>query len=208
MQRKDGPEVPVGCFLGDWVDEIEKDYGKDAKIIEYVSTGAKSYSYKVCKPDGKGLFTYYDSVYQPQTLSLGARRRLVTWTIICEHPQKMSTVVKSKGFTLDSETSDILHLTQMKNMVIDFAFGDVIEKLELKTEGIRRTKEHEIVTRQLVKSFNVTADKRWLGSNFELFPYGWLWAIGWSLAGISMYPPMWHKKSYQICKRPFTEYTR
>ena len=84
----------------------------------------------------------------------------------------MSTVVKSKGFTLDSETSDILHLTQMKNMVIDFAFGDVIEKLELKTEGIRRTKEHEIVTRQLVKSFNVTADKRWLGSNFELFPYG------------------------------------
>ena len=46
-------EIPTGCFLGDWTDEITKDYGPGALMIDFVSTGSKSYSYQVKKANGE-----------------------------------------------------------------------------------------------------------------------------------------------------------
>ena len=55
--QKEGEErVELGDFLGDWTDEIEKDYGEGAKITEFVSTGAKSYAYTVTLPNGEVLY--------------------------------------------------------------------------------------------------------------------------------------------------------
>ena len=56
VERKGGPTVELGNRLGDWVDEIDKDYGEAAEISEYVSTGAKSYAFNIEKPDGTVLF--------------------------------------------------------------------------------------------------------------------------------------------------------
>ena len=44
--------MKLADYLGDMTDELIKDYGVNAKIIEFVSTGAKSYSYKIEKEDG------------------------------------------------------------------------------------------------------------------------------------------------------------
>ena len=43
--------VPVGKFLGQMTDEI-KQYGPRARIVEFVSTGAKSYGIKIEKENG------------------------------------------------------------------------------------------------------------------------------------------------------------
>ena len=45
---------PVGDFLGDMTDEIEKDYGSNAYICRFASCGPKNYGYQVVVP-GKGI---------------------------------------------------------------------------------------------------------------------------------------------------------
>ena len=132
-------EVPIGPFLGDMTDEVEKDYGVGARITEYVSTGPKSYAYSVEKSDGE---------------------------IACS--------VKSKGFTLNYETGLILNMKAMRDMVMLYAIEGITDRLELTGRGIRRTKEHEIVTRTIKKTITVTANKRKLCENFLTFPYGYM----------------------------------
>ena len=41
---------PIGDFLGDMTDEIEKDYGPNAYIDEFASGGPKNYGYNVINP--------------------------------------------------------------------------------------------------------------------------------------------------------------
>ena len=45
-------EVPIGCYLGEMTDEIEKDHGAGAKMLEYISTGSKSYGIRGIKANG------------------------------------------------------------------------------------------------------------------------------------------------------------
>ena len=87
--------------------------------------------------------------------------------------QKIIEKVKTKGWTLNKEVAEVIHFARMKQMVIEFVVKGSIEKISLKTEGIRRTKDHQVVTRQLTKSFGVTADKRALGRSFNTHPHGW-----------------------------------
>lgn len=48
---KDGEyNPPTGSYLGDMTDELEKDYGKNSYIDEFVSAGPKNYAYKVISP--------------------------------------------------------------------------------------------------------------------------------------------------------------
>ena len=61
----------------------------------------------------------------------------------------------------------------MKKMVNRYCLDNIREVISLNSEGIRRTKEHDIVTQQLVKSFAVTADKRNLYADYGMFPYGY-----------------------------------
>ena len=44
--------VPSGNFLGQMTDEIAKDFGEKARIVEFVSTGAKCYGLKIDIGDG------------------------------------------------------------------------------------------------------------------------------------------------------------
>ena len=45
-------EVPIGCYLGEMTDEIEKDQGVGSKLLEYISTGSKSYGIRGIKANG------------------------------------------------------------------------------------------------------------------------------------------------------------
>ena len=174
MEREEGPKIALGCFLGNWTDEIEKDYGEGAEIIEFVSTGAKSYGFSVRKSNGEVLF-YISIGYskrEPPLFSYSCRVVVYSNLWICERPPKIVSTVKSKGFTLDSDTSEIIHMERMKKMVAEYSISGIIEKLELQSEAIRRTADHEVVTCQVSKRFGVTADKRRLGRNFFTYAYG------------------------------------
>ena len=48
----DSYEVETGSFLGCWTDEIAKDHGAGAKIVEYLATAPKSYVFRVQKANG------------------------------------------------------------------------------------------------------------------------------------------------------------
>ena len=60
----------------------------------------------------------------------------------------------------------------MKRMVFEYEATGNTEGIELAGMGIRRTKDHEVITRNETKTFRVTADKRVLYENFIMFPYG------------------------------------
>ena len=49
--------VPIGEYLGEMTDELAE-YGEEARLISYVSTGSKSYGISIRKGDG----TIVDSV--------------------------------------------------------------------------------------------------------------------------------------------------
>jgi len=49
---EDQYEPPTGDFLGDMQDEL-REYGEGSYISEFVSTGPKSYAYKICCGNGK-----------------------------------------------------------------------------------------------------------------------------------------------------------
>ena len=132
-------EVPLGCFLGDMTDEVSKDYGGGARITEYVSTGPKSYAYKVQKADGG-----------------------------------VACTTKSKGFTLDYRTGQVLNFEKMRAFVDAYVKEGRREKVEVDGKGIRRTKTHEIVTKNVPKTFTVTANKRKvMRGRFITYPYGY-----------------------------------
>ena len=45
-------KVKIGCYLGEMTNEIEKDYGVDAKALDFVTTGPKSYGIRGINGDG------------------------------------------------------------------------------------------------------------------------------------------------------------
>ena len=49
----DSYNVPTGSYLGDLTDEVEKDYGKGARIMEVICAASKSYGYQVKMADGE-----------------------------------------------------------------------------------------------------------------------------------------------------------
>ena len=87
---------------------------------------------------------------------------------------EIACTVKSKGFTLNYETGLILTMDTMKKMVSRFVCEGLCDTLTVESMGIRRTKEHNVVTRSVKKSFGVTANKRDLRGDYMTFPYGYI----------------------------------
>ena len=67
---------PVGDFLGEMTDEIEKDYGKDAKIISFSSGGPKNYGYIVEKKQAQHLVEFQTVKCKGINLSAAAAETL------------------------------------------------------------------------------------------------------------------------------------
>ena len=129
--------VELGDYLGWMTDEL-KDYGEKARILEFVSTGAKSYSYVIDKGDGT-----------------------------------LHSVTKVKGFSLNCETEKKIDMPKMVEMVKQKCDKGVIKDVTITNMGIRRTKEHQLVTQTVKKTFQVTADKRKIvPGTYETRPFG------------------------------------
>lgn len=131
--------VKLGDFLGEMTDEVADRYGKEARIVEYASTGAKSYGFKVKKEDGN--FEYE---------------------------------CKSKGFHNDYETGKCIYLDKMIGMVKKKCNYGESEVVTVHGTGIRRTKEHQLTTRPVTKTFQMTANKqKVIPGTYEMRPFGY-----------------------------------
>jgi hypothetical protein len=64
-------------------------------------------------------------------------------------------------------------MEKMVAMVMAYVDDGAIHKLEIDSSGIRRTKDHHLVTRMLKKTLRVTANKRRLGDRYMTYPYGY-----------------------------------
>ena len=53
VRKLTDPKIACGDYLGDLTDEIEKNYGKDARCVEFVSLGPKNYAYIVDLGNGQ-----------------------------------------------------------------------------------------------------------------------------------------------------------
>ena len=144
--------IPLGEYLGDMTDELTE-YGENACLTSYVSTGAKSYGFCIQKEDGSLVYS-----------------------------------IKSKGFTLNWDAGKIIFFNEkqfellarsinfdkMKEMVFEFQARGEAERIEIKGTGIRRTKDHQVVTKNESKTFGVTITKRVLiDEGFVTQPYGY-----------------------------------
>ena len=136
VEKPNSYQPDIGPFLGQLSDEVEGEYGFGAKIIEFYTTGPKSYCYKVLKSDGsivpkiksKGL-----------TLNVDAMETL-TFEAIADKAIKKSrgedsgaTIVKQNQFRLNRQhiisskhIEKRFRVTQNKRMAIGndtFPFG-------------------------------------------------------------------------------------
>ena len=84
----------------------------------------------------------------------------------------ISTHVKSKGFTLDHATSKVITFDCMKELVDSFVFGDNSKVVSVSGKGIRRDKDHTVVTLNVPKIFRTTFSKRQMVENYCSVEYG------------------------------------
>ena len=118
-------------------DEIENDY-PGGYIVEFVSTGPKSYGYRVRLPDGS-----------------------------------TKTHLKLKGIRQNVSTLEELNYDTLKKLVVEKPEDPVVI---VHDKDIRIEKRHKLITRDVVKRFQVTANKRTPvddGSYFTV-PYGYV----------------------------------
>jgi hypothetical protein len=115
--------VKTGCLLGDWTDEL----GKDIWIVDWVSTGPKSYCYKtntgevVCKIKGFTLnYETYEKINSDFKKSpaqlVQSQRRTKTVKSIHNVPTQYHRI------TRDTKTKELLNKIETKE------FGFVYDK--------------------------------------------------------------------------------
>lgn len=135
--------VPLGEFLGDMTDEVVQ-YGEKARIIEFVTTGAKAYAFKIDMGNGES-----------------------------------KEVCKSKGFELNYETGQSINMTKMIEFVMKRCNGEYTGEEEedvvtVINRGIRKTKDHQLVTQTVQKTFQLIVDKRKIvPGSYNTCPFGY-----------------------------------
>lgn len=87
--------------------------------------------------------------------------------------QDYLTIVKLRGFTINSNTADVLSFDNIKQLVHDFALENQNWSLITNLDRIERTQTRAVVTRkEAPKKYRIVYEKRYLGENFLTFPFG------------------------------------
>jgi hypothetical protein len=80
--------------------------------------------------------------------------------------------IKIRGFTLSHHTAAHLNRENLKKKVFRFVKEGTVSKTPIVFPQIARTAEREIVTKDVMKEYGVTYDKRWVLPDFNTLPYG------------------------------------
>ena len=99
-------------YLGGLTDEIEKDYGKDVYITEFVSTGPKCYSYKTSNGAVKTLIKGFSLNYKnKQHLNMDSMKELVESLL---EEQKKTITVSGNKITRERHSRKVVNRMESK----------------------------------------------------------------------------------------------
>ncbi|XP_054259837.1 uncharacterized protein LOC128984531 [Macrosteles quadrilineatus] len=73
---------------------------------------------------------------------------------------------------LDALGGQVLYYDTDSVFLKEMVLGDAAQTMDIEENGIRRTKDRNIVTISEVKQFKITGPKRKYGSNYDTLPYG------------------------------------
>lgn len=127
-------------------DEIADECGEDAIMIEFYTKGPKTYAYRVKIPviDENG-----------------------------EQSFPFKEKVKAKGITQIFEANNHCNFLVIKQQTACQATGRENIQTLVPLQQIRANKKHEVITREMLKIFQVTSEKRRIIGN-ETIPYGYI----------------------------------
>ena len=83
-------------------------------------------------------------------------------------------VCKAKGFTLNAHNSQLINFQAMKELVHDYVQKGKRTKVKIHERRIARLEDHRVVTREMLKTYQVVYDKRFLHSDFTTTPWGFI----------------------------------
>ena len=86
---------------------------------------------------------------------------------------KVDTIVKIRGFTLDSITGKRLNMKTLKRKVFSFVHGKCKEETKVVHWKIVRSREGHIRTVPQSKTYSLVVDKRYVTKDFISYPYGY-----------------------------------
>ena len=135
----------IGGSLGEYTDEIVKDYGVGARILEYVATASKSYGLRIRRP--------------PPAAEGGGEGEIVE-------------MVKAKGFTLNQAGAAKVNFRTMKGMVFRYARDRTVIQETVCQPSIRN-QNLQLFTVEARKTYNVVCNKGVCGKDFLIKPFGY-----------------------------------
>jgi hypothetical protein len=89
----------------------------------------------------------------------------------------VSTVVKIRGFTLNSRNAQVINFESLKRVVKEFVEDNVRSMLTVRGHRIARTAERFVLTTPFSKVYKVCADKRIYLGDYKSLPYGYIGSL-------------------------------
>lgn len=83
-------------------------------------------------------------------------------------------VTKIRGFSLTSTASKRLNFRSVKRCVFQFVKSRFCKETNLVFSRIERTKDRNVITKQICKKYRIVYTKRVILPNFKTVPYGYL----------------------------------
>ena len=140
----------------------------DTDSIIYLTRKTDSYVPKLSDYLG-GMTDELDGGTIDQFVSAGPKQYAFRRT---KNGKKLNTTVKIRGFTLNSINQKRLLLHSMKRLVKEFLRSNNCEIVTY-SNNIRRTREHQVVTKPERKRYRVVFDKLKVFPNGSTLPFGY-----------------------------------
>lgn len=149
-----GYNIPLGHYLGEWEDETGGD-----PIVGFVSTGPKSYAYKVQEPaheaSDETLEKYRKKGLEYELQANGS-------VIVTKH------VCKAKGFTLNAHNAAMINFKSMHDLLL----GNSKELTAQSLKFVYRRGE-SMHTEREIKIMSYCYDKGYVDNQFKVWPWGY-----------------------------------
>jgi hypothetical protein len=120
-----------------------EEYGPGSYINEFASAGPKNYAFTVVN-DNSGI-----------------------------EGEAIIESCKVKGITQCHRTKDIINFKEMKKLVFDSVLNNKQTEVTISEKRIQRTRTHEVVTKDVSKTWRVVYTKRRLLPDFTTLPWGY-----------------------------------
>lgn len=150
-----GYNIPLGKYLGEWEDETGGE-----PIVAFVSTGPKTYAYKV-----RQEAIPFDEEDVQELEKQGIEWEFANGSRNMIHPIK--SVCKAKGFTLNTFNTGRINFNSMRDLVLD-----QIQSVSAKSLKFQYRRGAGMYTREEWKELTCKYNKGIVDDQFKVWPFG------------------------------------